>query len=171
MATELYELTIPVLVRALRNLSAILEKGATHAKARGIDPATLIQARLIEDMRPLSAQVQLATDSAKGAAIRLGGLDPYPLPDTESSFAELQERIGKTIAFLEATPRDRIDGREEAAIVLQTPGGDLRFTGRSYALGFVLPNVFFHVTTAYALLRQSGVPIGKMDYLGPVDTP
>lgn len=170
MATELYELTIPVLVRALRNLSAILDKGAAHAEAQGIDPATLIQARLIEDMRPLSAQVQLATDSAKGAAIRLAGLDPYPLPDTESSFAELQERIGKTIAFLEATPRDRIDGREKAGIVLQTPGGDLRFTGLSYALGFVLPNVFFHVTTAYALLRQAGVPIGKMDYLGPVDT-
>ncbi|MDX3900618.1 MAG: DUF1993 domain-containing protein [Sphingobium sp.] len=169
MATDLYDLTIPVLIRALRNLSAVLAKGAAFAEDQDIDPATLTQARLIADMRPLTAQVQLATDSAKGAAIRLGDLDPFPLADTESSFAELQERIAKTVTFLEAVPRDRIDGREEAEIVLQTPGGSLTFAARAYVLDFVLPNVFFHVTMAYALLRQAGAPLGKLDYLGPIE--
>ncbi|WP_336968188.1 DUF1993 domain-containing protein [Sphingobium aromaticiconvertens] len=168
MATELYDLTIPVLVRALHILSAILEKGAAHAEAQGIDPATLTQARLAADMAPLIKQVQFVSDTAKGAAIRIGGLDPVPMADTESSFPELQDRIARTIAFLESVPREKIDGHEDAEVILQTPGGALTFTGRSYALGFVLPNLFFHVTTAYALLRQAGVPLGKLDYLGPV---
>ena len=168
MATDLYDLTVPAFIRGLRNLSAILEKAAAHAEEKGIDPLTLTSARLIDDMAPLTAQVQFASDSAKGAIIRIGELDPLPMPDTEQSFAELQERIAKTIAFLESVPRERIDGREDAQVVLKTPRGDFPFTGRSHALGFALPNFYFHVTTAYALLRQAGVPIGKLDYLGGV---
>lgn len=168
MATDLYDLTVPAFIRGLRNLSAILDKAAAHAEEKGIDPLTLTSARLIDDMAPLTAQVQFASDSAKGAIIRIGELDPLPMPDTEQSFAELQERIAKTIAFLESVPRERIDGREDAQVVLKTPRGDFPFTGRSHALGFALPNFYFHVTIAYALLRQAGVPIGKLDYLGGI---
>ena len=166
MATELYDLTVPAFLRGLRVLSTLLDKGAAFAAEQGIDPATLTGARLIEDMRPLTAQVQLATDSAKGAVIRIGELEPFPLPDTEETFAELQDRIARTIAFLESVPRDRIDGREEATVILKTPRGEFPFTGRSHVLTFSLPNFYFHLTTAYALLRQAGVPLGKLDYLG-----
>ena len=168
MTTGLYDLTIPVFIRGLRNLSAILEKGAAHAAEKGIDPLMLTRARLAEDMAPLTAQVQFASDTAKGAVIRIGGLDPLPMQDIEQSFEELQERIGKTIAFLETVPRDRIDGREEAQLVLKTPGGDFSFTGRSHVLSYSLPNFYFHVTAAYALLRQAGVPLRKLDYLGGI---
>ncbi|MFX4086039.1 hypothetical protein AX777_15530 [Sphingobium yanoikuyae] len=166
MATELYDLTVPAFLRGLRVLSTLLDKGAAFAAEQGIDPATLTDARLIEDMRPLTAQVQLATDSAKGAVIRIGELEPFPLPDTEETFADLQDRIARTIAFLESVPRDRIDGREEATVILKTPRGEFPFTGRSHVLTFSLPNFYFHLTTAYALLRQAGVPLGKLDYLG-----
>ncbi len=168
MATDLYDLTIPVFIRALHNLSNILEKGAAYAAEKGLDPVTLTQARLAPDMAPLTAQVQFATDSAKGTAVRLGQMDKLVFADDETDFAQLKARIAKTIAFLESVPRDRIDGREEAEVILETPGGSLRFAGRSYVLGFVLPNFFFHVTTSYALLRQAGVPIGKLDYLGGI---
>ncbi|WP_313334926.1 DUF1993 domain-containing protein [Sphingobium yanoikuyae] len=166
MATELYDLTVPAFLRGLRVLSTLLDKGAAFAAEQGIDPATLTGARLIEDMRPLTAQVQLATDSAKGAVIRIGELEPFPLPDTEETFADLQDRIARTIAFLESVPRDRIDRREEATVILKTPRGEFPFTGRSHVLTFSLPNFYFHLTTAYALLRQAGVPLGKLDYLG-----
>ncbi|WP_303762885.1 DUF1993 domain-containing protein [Sphingobium yanoikuyae] len=166
MATELYDLTVPAFLRGLRVLSTLLDKGAAFAAEQGIDPATLTGARLIEDMRPLTAQVQLATDSAKGAVIRIGELEPFPLPDTEETFADLQDRIARTIAFLESVPRNRIDGREEATVILKTPRGEFPFTGRSHVLTFSLPNFYFHLTTAYALLRQAGVPLGKLDYLG-----
>lgn len=168
VATDLYDLTVPVFLRGLRNLSAILHKGAAYAAEKGIDPLTLTQARLIADMAPLTAQIQYASDTAKGAMIRIGGLDPVPMADTEQSFADLQERIEKTIAFLESVPRERIDGRDDAVVTLKTPRGDFTFTSRSHVLGFAMPNFYFHVTTAYALLRQAGVPLGKMDYLGGI---
>lgn len=168
MATDLYDLTVPLFLRSLKNLSLLLAKGEAFASEQGIDPRTLIDATLIADMRPLSAQVQMASDSAKNCAIRLGELDPLPMPDTEQDFAQLQDRIARTIAFLESVPRERIDGREDAPAVLQTPSGDFTFTGRSYALSFAIPNFLFHVTMAYALLRQAGVPIGKLDYLGGI---
>lgn len=168
MATDLYDLTVPVFVRGLHALSAVLTLGEAFAAEKGIDPLTLTQARLIEDMRPLTAQVQLATDSAKGAVIRLGDLDPVPMADTEQSFADLQARIEKTIAFLESVPRERIDGREDAPVVLRTPNGEIPFTGRSHVLHFSLPNFYFHLSIAYALLRRAGVPIGKLDFLGEV---
>lgn len=168
MATELYDLTVPVFVRGLRALSGLLDKGAAFAKAEGIDPATLTGAQLIADMKPLTAQVQFACDTAKGAVTRLGDLEPVAMADTEQSFADLQDRIARTIALLEAVPREKIDGREDAAVVLKVPGAEIPFTGRSHVLTFSLPNFYFHITTAYALLRQAGVPVGKMDYLGGV---
>lgn len=168
MSTSLYDLTVPVLIRALRNLSAILEKGAAHARDQGIDPAELIQARLAPDMLALPGQVQRASDSAKGCVVRLGGIPNLAMADDETTFEQLQARIAATIAFLEAAPREAIDGQEEREVVLQTPSGSFPFKGRAFALGFVLPNVFFHVTTAYAILRHKGAPLGKFDYLGGI---
>lgn len=168
MATELYDLTVPVFIRGLRILSGLLDKGAAFAAEKGIDPLTLTGAQLIEDMKPLTAQVQFACDTAKGTVTRLGDLEPVAMADTEQSFAELQARIARTIALLEAVPREKIDGREEATVVLKTPGGEISFGGRDHVLGFALPNFHFHLTMAYALLRQAGVPIGKLDYLGGI---
>ncbi|PHY13871.1 hypothetical protein CSW58_02950 [Caulobacter sp. B11] len=169
MATAFYDLTVPVLLRALRNLSAILEKGRVHAEAQGLAPDVLLQARLFEDMAPLTSQVQRVSDAAKGALVRIGQVANVAMDDTETTFEQLQARIAATIAFVEAVPREAVDGREDAEIILQIPNaGSLTFTGRDYVLGFVLPNVFFHVTTAYAILRHNGVPLGKRDYLGGI---
>ena len=168
MATALYDLTVPVFIRGLNALSALLDKGAAFAAEKGIDPATLTGAQLIADMKPLTAQVQFACDTAKGTVTRLGELEPVAMPDTEQSFDELQARIAKTIALLEAVPREKIDGREEASVVLKVPGGEIPFTGRSHVLTFSLPNFYFHLTTTYALLRQAGVPVGKLDFLGGI---
>jgi hypothetical protein len=121
-------------------------------------------------MHPLTAQIQRASDSAKGLAVRIGGVENAAFADEEQTLADLKARIAKTIAFLKATPREGFDGKEEAQVELPTPNRTLLFSGRDYVLGFALPNFFFHVTTAYALLRQAGVPIGKMDFLGPVDS-
>ncbi|HUD91072.1 DUF1993 domain-containing protein [Sphingobium sp.] len=147
-------------------MSALLDKGAAFAADKGIDPQALTGAQLIEDMKPLTAQVQFACDTAKGTVTRLGELEPVAMADTEQSFAELQARIAKTIALLDAVPREKIDGREDATVVLKVPDGEMPFTGRSHVLTFSLPNFYFHLTTAYALLRQAGVPVGKLDYLG-----
>jgi hypothetical protein len=155
-------------VRGLTALSGLLDKGAAYAAEKGVDPATLTGAQLIADMKPLTAQVQFACDTAKGTVTRLGELEPVAMADTEQTFEELQARIARTIALLEAVPREKIDGREDAHVVLKVPGGDIPFTGRSHVLTFALPNFYFHLTTAYALLRQAGVPVGKMDFLGGV---
>jgi hypothetical protein len=166
MTTSLYDLTIPVFTRALNNLSAILEKGRAFADETGLDHAVLLEARLVADMAPLTAQIQRASDSAKGTAVRVGGVPNVAMPDTEVSFEDLQARIAATIAFLTTVPREAIDGREDAVVELALPNKTLTFTGQSYALTFAIPNFYFHVTTAYALLRMHGVPIGKLDYLG-----
>ncbi|CAN5175822.1 DUF1993 domain-containing protein [soil metagenome] len=168
MSTSLYDLTVPVLVRALRNLSAILKKGEAFAMETGLDPKDLIEARLFPDMGALASQIQRASDSAKGCVVRIGGVENLAMADTETTFDELQARIAATIAFLQATPRDAMDGKEEAEVILKLPNGEHAFTGLGFAQGFVLPNVFFHVTTAYAILRHKGVPLGKLDYLGGV---
>lgn len=168
MATALYDLTVPMFIRGLNALSGLLDKGAAFAVEKGIDPATLTGAQLIADMKPLTAQVQFACDTAKGTVTRLGDLEPVAMADTEQTFDELQARIARTIALLEAVPREKIDGREDAAVVLKVPGGEIPFTGSSHVLTFSLPNFYFHLTMAYALLRQAGVPIGKIDFLGGV---
>ncbi len=166
MSLSMYQASIPVFVRALGNLSHLLDKGAAHAEARKIDPSVLIGARLAPDMFPLSRQVQIATDSVKGCAARLAGIDIPSYADTESTFPELQARIAKTVAFLDGIAAERIDGSETRAVALKIRGRDTSFQGRDYLLTYVYPTFFFHVTTAYAILRHNGVEIGKMDYLG-----
>lgn len=166
MALSMYEVSIPVFIRSLTNLSAILEKGAAHAKAQGTDAADLIQTRLVADMDPLPAQVQRASDSAKGCAARLAGVDIPSFPDTETTFPELQARIAQTIDFLKSIRPEQLEGSDTRVVELKLRGGPVTFDGKSYLLGFALPNFYFHVTTAYDILRHKGVQIGKMDFLG-----
>jgi len=166
MSLSMYDATVPVLVRGLNNLSHLLEKGLASAEARDIDPAVLVAARLAPDMHPLSRQVQIASDSAKGAASRLAGVDNPSWPDTETTFPELQARIRKTVDYLETFKPEQFEGAESKTVTLPLPGGEMKFSGQEFLLGFVLPNFLFHVTTAHAILRHNGVPIGKADYLG-----
>jgi hypothetical protein len=166
MATELYDLTVPAFLRGFGAMSAFLTKSEAWAGEQGIDPADLLTARLYEDMAPLTAQVQRASDSAKFTVLRIGGVEAPAMPDEEVTFADLQARIAKTVDLLRSVASDAMNGQEDKPITLTTPARSLDFTGRSYALGFVLPNFYFHVTTAYAILRMRGVPLGKLDYLG-----
>jgi hypothetical protein len=168
MAISMYQSSVPVLLRVLGNLRAILEKGAAHAEAKKVDPAVLIGDRLYCDMFPLSRQVQIAADMAKGCAARLAGVEPPKYEDTETSFAELLARIDKTVAYIGEFKAAQIDGSENRAVTLTTPRGTLNFSGQHYLLYFVLPNLYFHVTTAYNILRHNGVELGKQDYLGMV---
>jgi len=165
---SLYDVSIPVFVRGLENLDRILEKGAAWCAEQGVPESTLTGAQLAEDMRPLTAQIQFASDTAKGVVARIAGTQA-PMADDEQSIADLRARIAKTIAVLKAARRADFDGKEDATVELKTPNRTLYFTGTSYVLGFAIPNFYFHVTTAYALLRKQGVPIGKMDYLGPIE--
>lgn len=168
MPLSMHQASLPVLARALANLSAILRKAAASAEKRKIDPAVLIGARLAPDMFPLSRQVQVVSDTAKGAAARLAGVEPPSWPDTETTFDELQARIAKTIAYLESIKPAQVDGAESRTITLKMPDGELKLSGEAYLFNFVLPNFFFHETTAYAILRHSGVEIGKRDFLGGI---
>lgn len=166
MSISMYKASAPVFLRMLGNLDQLLAKAEDNAKLRGFDVNLLVTQRLAPDMRPLSAQIQLASDSAKGAMARLSGGTPPSMPDTEATFAELRERIAKTIDYVKSVPAEAIDGSEEKDVVLKTPGGDIPFKGLNFLTAFALPNFLFHVTTAYAILRHSGVPLGKMDFLG-----
>lgn len=166
MTLSMYESSVPSLKHMLHSLAAILEKAATHADSRKIDPGVFINARLFPDMLPLVKQIQIATDQAKGCAARLAGIDIPKFEDKETTFDELQARIAKTVAFLEGFKADQIDGSEEREIVLTLHERKLEFKGREYLLNWVLPNFYFHVTTAYNILRHNGVDIGKRDFLG-----
>lgn len=158
---SLYEITVPVFTRGLRNLDHLLAKAADS----GIDEAALVEARLAPDMLPLPRQVQIACDSAKLAVTRLAQLEPAAMPDEETTIAELRERIAKTIAYIGTADAAAFEGREGTEIVLKFPSMELTFTGQSMVTEFTLPNFFFHITAAYALLRMKGVEIGKRDYL------
>lgn len=168
MTISMYQASVPVLLRQLANLSAILAKGADHAAANKIDPAAMLATSLAPDMFPLIRQVQSASDGAKGGAARLAGIEPPSFPDEEATFDDLQARIAKTVAYLETITPEQIDGGEDRAIVLKAGPREFNFTGQTFLLQFVLPNFFFHYTTAYALLRHQGVAIGKLDYLGGI---
>ena len=168
MATDLHTLTAPTFVRALTSLSKILDKGRTHAAETEMSEQELLDARLIEDMGNLVSQIQRVSDSAKGCMVRLGEVENVVMEDNETTFDDLQARIQKTIDFVNTVPAEAINGREDASVVLKFPNGEFTFTGRDYVLGFVLPNFYFHVTTAYDILRMKGVPIGKRDYLGGI---
>lgn len=167
MTISLYQASIPGFIRALENLSSILKKAEGSAADRGIDPLIFTNARLAPDMFPLKQQVQIATDQVKGFAARVAGVDVPSYPDTENTFPELQERIAKTIAFLKTITPEQIDGQEDKQITFKRrTGPDWNFKGLPYLTDFVLPNLHFHCTTAYAILRHNGVALGKMDYLG-----
>jgi hypothetical protein len=160
---SLYDITIPPFIRQLKMLSTILEKG--QAKFAG-NESTLIESRLIADMGPLTYQIQRVSDTAKGVAVRLGKMEPEAWADDEKTFPELQERLRKTIAFLEKVDPRSMDGMEEKEIVMRLGGVERRWTGSGYALKFAIPNFYFHSVTTYALLRKEGVDVGKEDYLG-----
>jgi len=166
MSLSMYQASVPVIIRTLENLSAVLKKAEEFANSNDILAEHLAEAKLIDDMFPLVRQIQIASDGAKGAGARLAGIEIPSFADTEKTFAEMQERISKTITFLKTIKPAQIDGSEDKKIVVQMKNGDLTFTGQDYLLNFAIPNVFFHVTTAYGILRHKGVPIGKKDYLG-----
>ncbi len=166
MSLTMYQASIPVFIRGLKNLSAIIGKAEMFAADKKIDAAVLIQSRLAPDMFPFSRQVQIACDMVKGCAARLAEIEIPSYTDTEATFKELQERIAKTISFLETTRADQIDGSETKSIKLRSGGHELSFAGQQYLLNFVYPNFYFHCSIAYAILRHNGVPIGKMDFLG-----
>ncbi len=166
MALSMYDFSIPVLKQSLGSLAVILRKAADHAENRKIDPAAFIGARLFPDMFALAKQVQIATDQAKGCAARLAGIDIPSFEDNETTFGELQARIEKTIAFLDSVKAQQINGSETRDIVLQLRERTVEFKGQDYLLKWVMPNFYFHVTTAYNILRHNGVDIGKRDFLG-----
>jgi hypothetical protein len=165
MTISMYQASVPVFVRILKNLGDVLEKGRIHAEERKLGANVLPASRLIADMFPLSRQVQIASDHAKGAVARLAGVDIPKYEDDEQTIEELQARIARTVAFVEKFTPGQVDGSEEREIVLTMGSGEHRYKGMEYLLGFALPNFYFHVVTAYDILRQNGVGIGKRDFL------
>lgn len=164
---SMYQASVPVFVRALRNLKHVLQQGEAYAQERGFDAGVLLQSRLYPDMLPLVRQVQIATDTAKFGAARLTGLDSPRFEDNETSFVELHDRLDRVIAYLETFGEEAFAGSETREVVVPSRSrGDLKFDGRGYLLGFATPNLYFHVATAYAILRHNGVSIGKRDFLG-----
>ncbi|MBI3372353.1 MAG: DUF1993 domain-containing protein [Betaproteobacteria bacterium] len=166
MTISMYQASAPRFVHALQNLSAILDKAQAHVDAKKLDVLTFTNYRLYPDMLPMTRQVQIACDAAKGVVARLAGVDIPKHEDTETTITELKARIAKTIDFVRGFKPAQIDGTEEREIVLKIRGTDVKFTGIQYLLGFALPNLYFHVTTAYNILRHNGVEIGKSDYIG-----
>ncbi len=168
MSLSMYQASVPVFVRALGNLANILRKAAAHAEQHKIDPAVLLASRLYPNMFPLSKQIQIATDMAKGAAARLAGVERPVHADTETSFDEFDKRIESTLAFLNSIKPGQIDGSEEKSITLTMHGKDYPFVGQPYLLHYAIANVFFHTTTAYNILRHNGVELGKPDFIGGI---
>ena len=168
---SLHEAGVRTINRALTNLLHVLEKGAAHAEAKKIEPAVLVNARLYPDMFPLSKQVQIATDVAKIGSARLAQVEPPKYEDNEQTFAELIERVRKTVAYLETLRPEQFEGADTRTVTFPVQmGKDSRtWPGSRYLFNRVLPNVFFHCTTAYNILRHNGVEIGKSDFLGPLD--
>jgi len=164
----MYQASVPVIIRCLSNLRHLLEKAAEHAELKNIDPSVLFNARLYPDMFPLSRQVQIATDMAKGGVSRLAGEEVPKYEDNETSFAELISRINKIISLLETFKLEQINGSEDRDISVPMRDRTLSFKGLPYLLDYVLPNIYFHATTTYAILRHNGVEIGKGDFLGKV---
>jgi hypothetical protein len=162
----MYQASAPRFVSILKNLSAILDKAQAHAEAKKIDPAALTTYRLFPDMLPMTNQVQIACDAAKGAVARLAGVEIPKHEDTEQTLSDLKARIAKTIEFVESFKPAQLDGTEDKDILLKVGGKEINIKGMQYLLGRALPNFYFHVTTAYNILRHNGVEIGKRDYIG-----
>jgi hypothetical protein len=166
MTISMYSASVPYFIRMLGNLKAILEKGAAHAAARKFDPIVLFNSRLAPDMLPLVRQVQIASDNAKGCPARLAGIDPPKFEDNETTYAQLIERVDKTLAFLKSLKPSQVDGSEGRQIVLKFPNNTYNFKGQDYLSFFAIPNFTFHIVTAYNILRHNGVELGKADFLG-----
>lgn len=168
MTLAMFEAAVPAFLQTLNSLSAILGKAEAFAAERKIDPSVLLAYRVAPDMFALTRQVQIATDHAKGCCARLAGVDVPKYADHEATFADLRARIARTVAFVEGFKPTDIDGSEDRDITFTAGGREMHFKGQSYLVGFVLPNFYFHATTAYNILRHCGVPIGKRDFLGMV---
>ena len=166
MPVTMYLVSVPVFQRRLTALTAILEKAEAFVEARKIDPNALLQARLYPDMFPLTRQVQTATDHAKGASARLAGLEIPRFADTETSFEDLKARIAKTLTFIETVEPSAMEGSEDRDVQLMLGGKERTMKGEPYLMNFAMPNFYFHVTTAYAILRHNGVDLGKTDFMG-----
>jgi len=166
MTISMYQASIPVFVRSLSNLINILGKAAAHAETRKIDPAVLLNSRLYPDMFALSRQVQIVSDTAKGGAARLAGVEPPKYEDSEKTFHELVERLRKTIAYVNTFKPEQIDGSESRTVTLKIRDETITLDGLTFLLNRVLPNLYFHISISYGILRHSGVEIGKRDFLG-----
>jgi hypothetical protein len=166
MSLSMSQASIPVFVQLLTAASNVLDKAAAHAEAKKIDPSVLLATRIFPDMFPLSRQIQIATDQAKGGAARLAGLEVPKYEDNEKTIDELKARIAKTIAFVQSIDAAKIDGTEDKDLKIPLGPTERAFKGQAYLINFVLPNFYFHLTTAYNILRHCGVEIGKRDYLG-----
>jgi hypothetical protein len=165
MSLSMFDASIPVLLQGLKGLKAVLAKAEAHAEAKKIDPGALLQARLYPDMFPLMRQVQIATDFAKGAAGRLAGAELPVFDDVETSFADLKARVDKAVAFIEGLEPAAFEGSEAREVSLKRRGETVTFPGKEYLLHQALPNFWFHVTTAYAILRHNGLEVGKSDFM------
>jgi hypothetical protein len=166
MTISMYQASAPVFKRMLQHLSAFIDKAAAHAAAKKIDPAVLAGDRLAPDMLPFPRQIFIACDTAKFCVARLSGAEAPKFADDEKTFDEFKARIQKTIDFIDSVKPAQIDGSEDKPISFKAGQTELKFTGQSYLLNFAMPNFYFHVTTAYAILRHNGVEVGKMDFLG-----
>jgi hypothetical protein len=166
MPLSIYQASVLAFQKTLAAQSAILDKAATYAEAKKIDPSVLLSARLYPDMFPLAKQVQLTSDFSKGASARLAGVEVPSYADTETSFEELKARLAKTVTFISSLKREQFDGAEEREINLKVGGQPMSFNGQDYLIHFALPNFYFHATTAYDILRHCGLELGKRDFMG-----
>jgi hypothetical protein len=168
MSLSMYQASIPAYTQMLKSLSAVLKKAEAHCEAKKIDPSVFVNARLYPDMAPLSRQIQIATDQVKGGLARLTGSEPPSWPDEEKTFADLQARLKKALGFAASFKPEQIDGSETRDITMKIGGNDMTFKGQQFLINFSLPNFYFHIVTAYDILRHNGVEIGKRDYMGGV---
>jgi hypothetical protein len=170
MTVSMYQISVPVCIRALTNLDNILRKGQAYALEENVDETVILNSRLALDMFPLLRQVQITSDLSKGVGARLAGIENPSFEDKEKSFAELYDRLRKTVEFLSGISAEQMDRSDEKIVEVKLPGHLLKFRGIDYLIGFALPNVSFHITTAYNILRHNGVDLGKPDYLGDLPT-
>lgn len=173
MSLSMYQASVPPMLQMFGSMTNVLDKAVQHCEARKIDPNKLLTYRLAFDMNPLTSQIQAISDQAKGCVARLAGIDIPPMPDNEASIDDLKARIAKTVDFIKNVKPDQINGTEDKEIVLKLgPAGpnqfEMKFTGSQYLLHFVMPNFYFHQTTAYDILRHAGVAIGKRDFMGSI---
>ncbi|WP_213764401.1 DUF1993 domain-containing protein [Caballeronia sp. dw_19] len=168
MSVSIYRATVPVFVRSLDVLVSLLDKAAAHAKEKGLSDTDVTSARLADDMLPFAAQIQRASDTSKASAERLSGVAAPRFDDTETTFAELRERIAKTTAYLKGIDAGTFEGGDTRVVTIKQKDTELKFSGAEYLFQFGLPNFYFHIVTAYDILRHLGVPVGKLDFLGPI---